>query len=130
MLASVWQNFVTPSRFFGLSPSRRASFSTSGEGSEEEASVAALAGFEAVAEVSVPTAAVAGAVAGAGAIAGTGAVGGAGTVAGAGAVGEEEAVEEAGLADEVALVGVASDAGDWAPHGAATTSMSDARRAI
>jgi hypothetical protein len=124
MLASLWQNIVTPARFFGLSPSRRASFSTSGEGSEEEASVAALAGFEAVAEVSVPTAAVAGAVAGAGAVA------------------EEEAVDEAGLADEVALVeaevalvevaleGAASDAGDWAPHGAATTSMSDARRAI
>jgi hypothetical protein len=116
---SLWQNIVTPLRFFGLSPSRRASFSTSGEGSEE-ASVAELAGFEAAAVESVPAATVAGAVA------------------------EEEVVDEEGLADEVALsVGAleagalgagalgagALGAGDWAPHGAPATSMSDARRA-
>jgi hypothetical protein len=97
-------------RFFGLNPSRRASFSSAGEGSEE-AAVSELAGFEAVAVESVPAAAVAGA-------------------AGAGAVAEEEAVDEAGVADEAGLVAGVSDAGDCAPHCAAATSMSDARRAM
>jgi hypothetical protein len=92
-------------RFFGLNPSRRAIFTTSGEGSEE-ASVAELAGFEAAAVESVPATGVAGAVA------------------------EEEAVDEEGVDDDVALSAGALEAGDWAPHGAAATSMSDARRAI
>jgi hypothetical protein len=90
-----------PLRFFGLYPSRRAIFTTSGEGSAE-ASVAALAGFEADAVESVP----------------------------AGAVAEEEDVDEEGVADEVALSAGALEAGDWAPHGVPATSMSDAKRAI
>jgi hypothetical protein len=74
--------------------------------------VSELAGFEAVAVESVPVAAAAGAAVVTGVVA------------------EEEAADEAGLAGEVALlVGVASDAGDWAPHGAAATTMSEARRA-
>jgi hypothetical protein len=72
--------------------------------------VSAPAGFEADAVESVPAAGLAGGVA------------------------VEDSFDEAGVADEVALVevelvGVASDAGAWAPHGAAATNMSDARRA-
>lgn len=46
--ASLLQYFVTPLRFFGVNPSRRASLSTSGDGSAE-ASAAELAGFDPVA---------------------------------------------------------------------------------
>jgi hypothetical protein len=46
--APLLQYFVTPLRFFGVNPSRRASFSTSGDGSVE-ASAAELAGFDPVA---------------------------------------------------------------------------------
>ena len=46
--ASLLQYFVTPPRFFGVNPSRRASLSTSGDGSAE-ASAAELAGFDPVA---------------------------------------------------------------------------------
>jgi hypothetical protein len=48
VVASLLQNFVTPLRFFGVNPSRRASLSTSGDGSAE-ASAAALEGFDPVA---------------------------------------------------------------------------------
>jgi hypothetical protein len=97
---------VTPSRFFGLNPSRRASFSTSGEGSEE-ASVAVLAGFEPAAVESVLAAGVGGAAAD-----GEGADGGG----------------EVGVADD----DDDDDAGDCAAHGtaAATVRMSDAKRAV
>jgi hypothetical protein len=90
-------------RFFGLYPSRRAIFTTSGEGSAE-ASVAELAAFEADAVESVPAA--------------------------AGAVSGDVAVDEAGAAGVGALLSVVADAGDWAPQGAAATSRSDAKIAI
>jgi hypothetical protein len=48
VVASLLQNFVTPLRFFGVNPSRRASLNTSGDGSAE-ASAAALEGFDPVA---------------------------------------------------------------------------------
>jgi hypothetical protein len=102
----VWQNIVTPSRFFGLNPSRRASFRTSGEGSEE-AVVSEPAGFAPVAAESVPATAADSAVAAA----------------------EEEAVDEEAAADEDALVAVVPDAGACASHGAAAITMSDARSA-
>jgi hypothetical protein len=47
--APLLQYFVTPLRFFGVNPSRRASLSTSGDGSAE-ASAAGLAGLDPVAE--------------------------------------------------------------------------------
>ena len=50
-----------------------------------------------------------------------------------GAVGEgaaDEGVADEGAADDGVLAAVVPDAGDWAPHGAAARTMSDARRAI
>lgn len=105
------QNIVTPLRFFGLNPSRRASFSTSGEGSEE-ASDAELAGLEAVAAESVPAGGVAGAAAGL-----------------ADAVAEEGVADEREVGDAVAPSAGAGDAGDWAPHGVPVTRISKAKRA-
>jgi hypothetical protein len=50
-----------------------------------------------------------------------------------GAVGEgaaDEGAADEGAADAGVLAAVVPDAGDWAPHGAAARTMSDARRAI
>jgi hypothetical protein len=104
---------VSPLRFFGLKPSRRASFSNSGEGSEE-ASVAELAGFEAAFVESVLAAVAEGAVADE----------------------EGEAVDEVEVVDEVALEagaavgGVAEGGGDCAPARTAATRTSEARKAV
>jgi hypothetical protein len=96
----VSQNLVTPSRFFGLKPSRRAIFTCSGEGSE--ASVAALAGFD-------PVAALAAGV--------------------DGSVAEGEAADAGALevgALEVGADGLG--AGAWAPQGVAAATRSNARK--
>jgi hypothetical protein len=96
---------VTPLRFFGLNPSRRAFVSNSGEGSEE-APVAELAGFEAAFVESLLAAVVE-------------------------VVEEGEAVDEVALEAGAAGGGVAEGGGgDCAPARTAATRRSEARKAV